>query len=32
VRAGRHQCFDRLVLDSPGKADGYRVEYVRRAV
>ena len=27
VRAGRHQCFDRLVLDLRGKADGYRVEY-----
>jgi hypothetical protein len=28
VRAGRHPCFDRLVLDLRGKADGYRVEYV----
>jgi hypothetical protein len=28
VRAGRHQCFDRLVFDLRGKADGYRVEYV----
>jgi hypothetical protein len=28
VRAGRHPCFDRLVLDMRGKADGYRVEYV----
>jgi hypothetical protein len=28
VRAGRHACFDRLVLDMSGKADGYRVEYV----
>ena len=28
VRAGRHECFDRLVLDLRGKADGYRVEYV----
>jgi hypothetical protein len=28
VRAGRHTCFDRLVLDMSGKADGYRVEYV----
>jgi hypothetical protein len=28
VRAGRHQCFDRLVLDLRGKADGYRVGYV----
>ena len=28
VRAGRHACFDRLVLDYSGKANGYRVEYV----
>ncbi|MBD0293206.1 MAG: hypothetical protein ICV70_06485 [Jiangellaceae bacterium] len=28
VRAGRHACFDRLVLDFRGNADGYRVEYV----
>jgi hypothetical protein len=28
VRAGRHQCFDRLVLDLRGNAAGYRVEYV----
>ncbi len=28
VRAGRHACFDRLVVDASGKADGYRVEYV----
>ena len=28
VRAGQHACFDRLVLDIRGKADGYRVEYV----
>jgi hypothetical protein len=28
VRAGRHECFDRLVLDIRGDADGYRVEYV----
>ncbi|MGH9252562.1 MAG: AMIN-like domain-containing (lipo)protein [Acidimicrobiales bacterium] len=28
VRAGRHPCFDRLVLDLRGRADGYRVEYV----
>jgi hypothetical protein len=28
VRAGRHSCFDRLVLDMRGEADGYRVEYV----
>ena len=28
IRAGQHQCFDRLVLDLRGKADGYRVKYV----
>lgn len=28
VRPGRHQCFDRLVFDLSGPADGYRVEYV----
>jgi hypothetical protein len=28
VRAGRHGCYDRLVLDMSGKADGYRVDYV----
>lgn len=28
VRAGRHACFDRLVVDVAGKAKGYRVEYV----
>ncbi|MGQ0837344.1 AMIN-like domain-containing (lipo)protein [Actinokineospora sp.] len=29
VRAGRHDCYDRLVVDiSAGGADGYRVEYV----
>ncbi len=28
VRAGRHGCFDRLVLDFAGSVDGYRVEYV----
>ena len=31
VRAGRHACFERLVLDMSGKADGYRVEYVTQA-
>lgn len=29
VRAGRHACFDRLVLDFAGDADGYAVRYVR---
>jgi hypothetical protein len=28
VRAGRHGCYDRLVLDFQGDVDGYRVEYV----
>lgn len=28
VRAGRHACFDRLVLDVEGKADGYYAHYV----
>jgi hypothetical protein len=28
VRAGRHQCFDRLVFDLRGKAHGYRVGYM----
>ncbi|SDU88390.1 AMIN-like domain-containing (lipo)protein [Jiangella alkaliphila] len=28
VRAGRHACFDRLVLDFAGDADGYSVRYV----
>jgi hypothetical protein len=28
VRAGRHTCFDRLVIDLKGKAPGYSVRYV----
>ena len=28
VRAGRHACFDRLVVDLSGKAAGYFVRYV----
>ena len=28
VRAGRHACFDRLVLDVAGDLDGYAVRYV----
>jgi hypothetical protein len=28
VRAGRHDCYDRLVLDMRAAANGYRVEYV----
>lgn len=28
VRAGQHTCYDRLVLDVDGPADGYSVRYV----
>lgn len=28
VRAGRHTCYDRLVIDVGGKVKGYRAEYV----
>ena len=28
VRTGRQKCFDRVVFDFAGPADGYRVEYV----
>jgi hypothetical protein len=28
VRAGRHSCYDRLVVDLAGPAAGYTVEYV----
>lgn len=28
VRAGRHTCFDRLVVDFDGRASAYRVRYV----
>ena len=28
VRTGRHECFDRVVFDFAGSADGYQVEYV----
>jgi hypothetical protein len=28
VRAGRHACFDRLVLDMTGRAPGFAVHYV----
>ncbi len=30
VRAGRHECFDRLVIDLDAGAPGYHVQYVRR--
>jgi hypothetical protein len=29
VRAGRHDCYDRLVLDLNRAGEGYRVRYVR---
>lgn len=29
VRAGRHACFDRLVVDMTGRAPGYDVRYVK---
>lgn len=33
VRAGRHACFDRLVIDiGRGRKPGYRVRYVRRII
>ena len=28
VRAGRHDCFDRMVLDYEGRNDGHSVRYV----
>jgi hypothetical protein len=28
IRAGRHECFDRLVIDVAGVVQRYRVEYV----
>ncbi|EAQ00490.1 hypothetical protein JNB_09964 [Janibacter sp. HTCC2649] len=28
LRAGRHDCYDRLVIDQKGKATGYDVRYV----
>jgi hypothetical protein len=32
VRAGRHACFDRLVLEFRGRAPGYTVRYVRQVL
>lgn len=29
VRAGRHRCFDRIVIDQRGPVTGYDVRYVR---
>ncbi|MEV6277467.1 hypothetical protein [Nocardia sp. NPDC051832] len=30
IRSGRHQCYDRLVVDLAGPVSGYRVGYVDR--
>lgn len=30
VRAGRHSCFDRIVIDMAGPAPGYQVQYRKR--
>ncbi len=32
VRSGRHECFDRLVVDLEGQAGGYTVRYVDTVV
>ena len=32
VRAGRHECFDRLVIDLSGRLAGYHVQYVDAVV
>ncbi|EYR62565.1 hypothetical protein N866_07380 [Actinotalea ferrariae CF5-4] len=32
IRAGRHACFDRLVLDADGPIEGYSVRYVDAVV
>lgn len=32
VRAGRHECFDRLVIDLSGHLEGYHVAYVDAVV
>jgi hypothetical protein len=32
VRAGRHACFDRLVVDVKGRASGYAVRYTTAVV
>jgi len=32
VRAGRHACYDRLVLEFRGPVDGYRIQYVRQVL
>jgi len=32
VRSGRHACFDRFVVETSGRVDGYSVRYVRAIV
>lgn len=32
IRAGRHECYDRLVFDFIGTNDGYNVQYVSEVV
>lgn len=32
VRAGRHACFDRMVVDLRGKGAGYQVQYVSQVL
>jgi len=32
VRAGRHECFDRLVVDIDGPPAGYNVRYVDQVI
>lgn len=32
VRAGRHTCFDRMIVDLRGKGGGYTVRYVSRVL
>src|SRR5450759_3692217 len=32
VRAGRHTCFDRMVVDVRGKGAGYTVRYVAKVL
>ena len=32
VRAGRHTCFDRMVVDVRGKGEGYTVRYVSQVL
>src|SRR4051794_36829881 len=32
VRAGKHSCYDRLVLEFRGPVNGYRIEYVKEVL